>query len=111
VDAGRAWKLGTVRRALLAGVVLSAFSVAFFAWNARHQRLEQQQAAEVKVAQATKKAASEVAVVARRKKEAESSARVQQLYDEINNLTRVNERVLRPGQKPRVAPVLTNVND
>jgi hypothetical protein len=87
-------------------VVLSALLILSIGWNAwnllrarnrRAEALAEAQAAQAKFAFAN----AEAARIQRREREAHTAARVQQLYDEINNLTQVGEKLSVPSEKTK----------
>jgi hypothetical protein len=103
MDFGGSQKLGAVNRSLLLVVPLSALLLAFIGWNVCHYRLDQEHRTDVlseerasKATVALAKEESDRANLKKRSRDAESNARIQQLYEEINNLTRVGEGVLLP---------------
>ena len=76
-------------------------------WNIRHYRLAEQQCLQVVAAEREARAeATRAEVEAKRAKlkkqaAAATDARVDQLYQEINNLTRMSEQFLLRNQSPR----------
>ena len=106
MDVRRAWKLGGANRAWMGFAAMGVLLLASVTWNVclyrsfAQLRAQGQGAAQVKgAAAASADMETESARLRRKAKEAENSRRIQQLYEEINHLTRVSEQVLvqRPG--------------
>jgi hypothetical protein len=113
--AGRAWKFGSVNRSVLLLIPVSALLLASVSWNVWQYRLDRDRRVQAKAAQRSTKAAvalvKEEANRARLRKQArdaESDARIQQLYKEINNLTRASEGILLPRETTRTIPSTTD---
>jgi hypothetical protein len=113
--AGRAWKFGTANRSVLLLIPVSALLLASVSWNVWQYRLDRDRRAQAKEAERSAKAAvalvKEEANRARLRKQArdaESDARIQQLYKEINNLTRASEGILLPRETTRTIPSTTD---
>jgi hypothetical protein len=114
MNAGRAWKFVAANRSLMIMIPISALLLASVSWNIRQYRLDQDRRM-----QTTTKEHSARAVVAlaneyadraklkREAREAESNARIQQLQQEIGNLTRVSERILLPDKTTKNVPATT----
>jgi hypothetical protein len=110
MDVERAPTLRAVNRSLLLVAPLGALLVASVGWNVWYYRLEQkrhvQALAEERASKAAVALAKEEAVRAKRKRQmrdAKSAGRIQQLYEEISDLTRVGEESLPPGKRARSA--------
>jgi hypothetical protein len=111
----RAWRLCASSRSLRFLIPASFLLLAFASWNVWHYRLERSQLAQAKQAERASKAAaasaSEEALRAestRRANDARSGDRIQELYDEINQLTHLSERVLLPNEAARGTPAAKN---
>jgi hypothetical protein len=94
-------KFGVSNRSLMLVVPLCALLLASGIWNVRQYRLAHQQrlqtvAAEREAKAETARAEADAKLAKLKKKAAdiETGARVDQLYQEINNLTRMSEQVL-----------------
>jgi hypothetical protein len=94
-------KLGVSNRSWVLVIPLCALLLASGIWNVRQYRfVEEQRLRAVAAAQEARAAAARVEAEARRAKLkkkaalAETDARVGQLYQEINNLTRISEQFL-----------------
>jgi hypothetical protein len=118
MDLKRAQKFCVASRSLLYMIPLSILLLASFSWSVWQYRLDQERRAQAKVVErasmATAASAREQAVRAefsRRATDARSDTRVQQLYDEINQLTRLSERVLLDDQVARSAPAIPSGRD
>jgi hypothetical protein len=115
MDLNPSEQFGIASRSLPYVIPLSIMLLVFFGWNAWHYRLEQERRAHAKAAErasiAAAKLASEEATrteFKRRARNARSERRVEQLYDEINQLTRLSERVLLPDRVDRTTPATTS---
>ena len=97
-------KFHVSRRSLVMIIALAALLSASVFWNLRqHQLIEQKRLADQREEAARVKEETE-RTTARMKKKAEwaaSDARVQQLYQEISNLSQINERLV--SEPPRSA--------
>jgi hypothetical protein len=110
MDVGRAPTPRAVNRSLLLVAPLGALLVASVGWNVWYYRLEQkrqvQALAEVRASKAAEALAKEEEERAKRKRQlrdAKSAGRIQQLYEEISDLTRVGEESVSPGKRARSA--------
>jgi hypothetical protein len=105
-----AWKREASKRSLIVVVPLCVLLLASVIWNVRLYRLSEQHRLQVLAMkqQASAKAAKAVAEAERAKREkqaaAASNARVDQLYQEISNLTRMSEHVMLQSQIARSLP-------
>jgi hypothetical protein len=107
----RARQLCALNRSLFLVIPLSILLLASFGWNVWRYQLDQDQRAQAKHAERTKKAAAalaneeaERAQLRRKARYAQSDARIQQLYNEINHLTEVSEKTLLPNPAIGNAP-------
>jgi hypothetical protein len=107
MDVGSAWKLGASNRALWLVIPLCAVLLASATWNVRQYRTLQERRLQTEAADRAARAAAEQAEAeakrAQTEKKAEraaADARVQQLYEEINNLTRMSEQVMLRNPSP-----------
>jgi hypothetical protein len=107
----RAWQLCAANRSPQLVILLAILLLASIGWNVWHYQFEQEQRVLAKEVERARKAAAALAKeeaaradLDRRARYARSDARIQQLYDEINHLSRVSERVLLPN------PVLRSVS-
>ena len=114
MNAGRAWKFVAANRSLMIMIPISALLLASVNWNIRQYRLDQdrrmQTTTKERSARAVVALANEYADRAKLKREAreaESNARIQQLQQEIGNLTRVSERILLPDKTTKNVPATT----
>jgi hypothetical protein len=96
-----AWKLSVANRSLMLIIPLCVFALVSAIWNVRqYQFAERQRLRAIMVAQRAKVEAARVDAEAERGRldrqaaSARANARVDQLYQEINNLTRVSEQIL-----------------
>ena len=106
----RAGQFHAANRSLLLVIPLSILLLISVSWNVWHHRFDQDRLARAQAAECAGKAAAAFAreeanraVLKRRAKYEQSEARIRQLYDEINHLTRVSERGLLPDQAVRKA--------
>ncbi len=111
MDLKRAWTLCAASRSLRFLIPISILLLASVGWNVRYYQLDRERRAQAKEVERVTKAAAalareqaDLAQSQRRKRDAKSDARLQELYDEINQLTRLSERVLLPDQVPRTTP-------
>ena len=111
----RARQLLVVNRSSLLVIALLILLLASDGWNIWHDRHEQERLAQVKEVERASIAAAALAREHAERAEnrrlaidARSDTRVQQLYDEINQLTRLSERVLLPDQVNRPSSTLTS---
>jgi hypothetical protein len=111
MDLKRAWSLFAASRSLRFLIPMSVLLLVSIGWNVWHYRLDQERRVQAKEAERASKAAAmlvreqaELAESRRRARDAKSDARVQELYDEINQLTRLSERVLLPDRVTRATP-------
>jgi hypothetical protein len=118
MDLRRAWQLCAASRSLRFVIPMSILLLISLAWNARNYRLDQERRAQAKAAERASQAVAalarehaERAEFRRRGADARSDTRVQQLYDEINELTRLSERVLSPIPATRTTPATTSGQD
>jgi hypothetical protein len=119
MDLKRAWSLCAASRSLRFLIAVSVLLLISASWNLWHYRLDQDRRARAKAAERASEAAvalareqAELAESNRRAKDAKSDARVQQLYDEINQLTRLSERTLLPDQiLPATTPAASSNRD
>jgi len=111
MEVGGAWKFGVSNRSFVLVVPLCALLLASTIWNVRQYRLAEQQRLQVVAVEreARAKAARAEAEAERaklkRKAAIAAGARVDQLYHEINNLTRMSEQLLLRNQRLRSTPV------
>ncbi len=108
MDLKRAWALCAASRSLRFLIGVSVLLLISAGWNFWHYRLDQEQRARVEEAQRASATAAalareetELAESNRRARDAKADSRVQQLYDEINQLTKLSERILLPDQVTR----------
>jgi sensor histidine kinase regulating citrate/malate metabolism len=108
MDVERAPKFRALNRSLLIAALLSALLAASVGWNVWYYRLEQkrraQSHAEDRASKAAMALANEKAAQARlkrRSRDAKSADRIQQLYEEIDHLTRVGEESIPLGKSAR----------
>jgi hypothetical protein len=118
MDLRRAWQLCAASRSLRFVIPLSILLLVSFCWNMWYYRLDQERRAQAKAAEyastdtaALARKQAEHARFSRRATDLRSDTRVQQLYDEINQLTRLSERTLLPDQMARTAPATTSGQD
>jgi hypothetical protein len=118
MDLKRAQQFCVASRSLLSMIPLSILLLATFGWSVWHYRLDQERRAQAKATERASKAAAASAreqvaraEFRRRATDARSDTRVQQLYDEINQLTRLSERVLLDDQVARTAPATPSGQD
>jgi hypothetical protein len=114
MDAESTWKLVARNRTLLIVIPLFTLVLASVGWNARQYQHEQDRRARIKADERSARAADALAKeYAKRAKlekqvrDAKSSARIQQLQQEINDLTGVSERIWLRDQTTRTIPVIT----
>ena len=111
---GGAWKLAVSKRSLLLVIPLCVLLLASMVGNVRqYHRTERQRqravAAERKAAAKTAHTEAEVERAKLKRQSAlASSARIDQLYQEINNLTQMSERVLLRDRSLPTTPAVTN---
>jgi len=93
-------------------ILLCALLLASGIWNVRQYRFIEQQrlqalAVERKARAEAARAEAEAEQMKRKKKaaDAETGARVDRLYQEINNLSRMNEQILLRDRSPQGTPV------
>ena len=105
---GRCAQRGAASRFLIPISILLVISVG---WNVWTYQLDRKRHAEIgKVEYTSKNTAvlaakeAELTESKRQARDAKTDARVQQLYDEINQLTKLSERVLLPEQAIRATP-------
>jgi sensor histidine kinase regulating citrate/malate metabolism len=115
MDVERAPRSRAVNRSLLIAAPLSALLVASLGWNVWYFRLEQKRRMQAQAEERASKAAvalanekAEQARVKRQLRDAKSAGRIQQLYEEINHLTRVGEESLPLGKSARSANAATD---
>ena len=108
MDVERAPKFRALNRSLLIAALLSALLAASVGWNVWYYRLEQkrrtQAQAEERASKSAVSLANEKAAQARlkrRSRDAKSVDRIQQLYEEIDHLTRVGEESIPLGKSTR----------
>ncbi len=101
----RAVQVCATSRSLLVAISLSILALATIGWNVWHHRVEQQRIARAKTAEREREAAvasareqADRAERRRRAREARSDARIQELYNEINQLTQASERYVLSNQ-------------
>jgi hypothetical protein len=114
MDAGRAWKFVAANRSLLIVIPISALLLVSVSWNVRQYRLDQDRRGQATAKQHSARAAvalaneyADRAKLKRRARDAESNARIQELQQEIGDLTRVSERILLPDKTTKNAPATT----
>jgi len=112
MEVGGARKFVVSNRSLMLVIPLFALLLVSAIWNVRQYRLaEQQRLQAVAAAREARAEAARAEVEAERAKlktkaaDAATSARVDQLYREINNLTRMNEQVLLRDRNLQGTPV------
>jgi hypothetical protein len=105
MDLKRAWSLCAASRSLRFLIGVSVLLLMSASWNFWHYRLDQERRARAQEAQRASAAAAalareeaELVESNRRARDAKADARVQELYDEINQLTKLSERILLPDQ-------------
>jgi hypothetical protein len=110
MDVERVPRFHVVNRSLLIAAPLSALLVASVGWNVWYYRLEQKRRVQARAEERASKAATalanekaEQARLKRQLRDAKSANRIQQLYEEINHLTRVGEESLPLGKSTRSA--------
>ena len=118
MDLKRAWTLCAANRSLRFLIPMAALLLISVGWNIWSYQLDRKRAADtVKEEHASKIAAkqtSEQAALAaskRRAREAKTGARVQELYDEINQLTKLSEQALLHDQAIRATAKAANSSD
>jgi hypothetical protein len=119
MDLKRAWSLCAASRSLRFLIALSVLLLVSVGWNFWHYQLEQERRARVEEAKRASETAAalareqaELAESNKRARDSRSDARVQELYDEINQLTRLSERILLPDQISRAtAPTASGNRD
>jgi len=101
-------KFGVSNRSLMLVIPLCSLVLASGIWNVQQYQFTEQQrlkavavAREARVEAARAAAESERATLDRKAANAKADARVDQLYQEINNLTRMSEQVLLRDPRPR----------
>jgi hypothetical protein len=115
MDVKRAPRFRAVNRSLLITAPLSALLVASVGWNVWYYRLEQKRRVQAlaeerasKAAVALAKEEAEQARLKRQSRDAKSAGRIQQLYEEINQLSRVGEESLPLGKSARSTNAVTD---
>ena len=115
MDLKRAWKLCAANRSLrflIPMAVLLLISVGWNIWNYQLNRKQQAEAVKEehpsKIVRTPITAEAKLAESKRRARDAKTDARVQQLYDEINQLTKLSERVILHDQVTRATPPAGN---
>ena len=115
MDGRRAWKFVAANRSLMIVIPMSALLLASLSWNVWQHRLDRDRREQAKAKERSATAAvalareyADRAQLKRQARDAESDARLQQLYQEINNLTRVSERILLPNEPSGRAPATTD---
>jgi hypothetical protein len=110
MDVGKSPTLLAMNRSLLVVAPLGALLAASVGWNVWYYRLEQKRHAQAlaeerasRAAVALAKEEAEQVKLKRQLRDAKSAGRIQQLYEEISDLTRVGEESLPPGKKARNA--------
>ena len=110
MDVERAPSVRAVNRSLLIAIPLLALLAASVGWNVWYYRLEQKRRMQAQAEERASKAAvalanekAEQARLKRQLKDSKSADRIQQLYEEINHLSRVGEQPLPLGKKARSA--------
>ncbi len=104
MDAARACEVRVAaNRLLLIVIPLSALLAVSVGWNVQHHRTDRDRSARAKAQDRASRAADALAKeyadrakLKRQARETQSNARIQQLQQEIDNLTRVTERILLP---------------
>lgn len=116
MDAGRAWKFVAANRSLMIVIPISALLLASVSWNVRQYRLDQDRRVQATTKEHSARAAvalaneyADRAKLKRRARDAESNARIQELQQEIGDLTRVSERILLPDKTTKNAPATTKM--
>jgi hypothetical protein len=111
----RAQRLFATSRPLPFVIPLLLLLLASLGWNLWHYQFDQERRARANAAEQASIATTalarkkvERAEFSRRAKDARSDARVQQLYDEINQLSRLSEQVLLPDQVDPTTSVTTS---
>jgi hypothetical protein len=114
MDARRAWKFVAANRSFMIAIPISAMLLASLSWNVWQYRLDRDRREKAKAKERSANAAvalareyADRAKLIKQARDAESDARIQQLYQEINNLTRVSERILLPNETTGRAPATT----
>lgn len=114
----RAVQVCATSRSLLVAISLSILALATVGWNVWHHQVEQQRIAQAKAAEREREAAvasaretADRAEFKRRAREARSDARVQELYNEINQLTEASERYVLPDQAAKPDSTSAKVPD
>ena len=115
MDRNRAPRLCAANRSLLALIPVSILLVISLGWNIWHHRLDHEERTRASEREHAEKAVAalareeaDLAKLKRRKKAAKSDARIQELYKEIDHLTRVSEKVILPHQAARKTDGTTN---
>jgi hypothetical protein len=111
MDLRRAWLLFAASRSLQFLVPMSVLLLASIGWNIWHYGLDRERRAQAKEVEGASKAVAalareqaELAESKRRVWDAKTDTRVQQLYDEINQLSKLSDRVLLRDQRIRATP-------
>ena len=102
MDVGGAWMVRVSSRSLVMIIALVTALVGSVFWNLRQHGLIEQKRMAAQQEEGARTEAEAKRVAARIKKNAEwaaSDARVQQLYREIENLTRINDQALSQPQR------------
>jgi hypothetical protein len=114
MDAGRAWKFVAANRSLMIVIPIFALLLASVSWNVWQYGLDRDRRAQTQAKERSAKATVALAKeyvdrakLKRQARDAESNARIQQLYQEINNLTRTSERIVLPIETTQSAPATT----
>ena len=110
--AERAWAFASANRSLMIVIPISALLLASVSWNIWQYRLDRDRRAQTKAKERSTKAAVALSQeyanrekLKRQARDAESNARIQQLYQEIHNLTRVSEGIMYPDETRKSARV------
>jgi hypothetical protein len=111
MDLKRAWMLFAANRSLRFLIPMVLLLLISIGWNIRSYQLDRKQHAdtvkEEHSAKVTTRVTTDQAKLAeskRRARDAKTDARVQELYDEINQLTKLSERVLLQDPAIRATP-------
>jgi exopolysaccharide biosynthesis protein len=111
MDLKRAWTLCTASRSSWFLILMSVLLLFSVVWNVWHYQLDRKRRVETeKVERTSKISAALTAEQAklteskRRARDVKTEARVQELYDEINQLTKLSERALLRDRTIRVVP-------
>jgi hypothetical protein len=101
MEDGRVRKFGVLNRSLMLVIPLGGLLLASAIWNVRQYRLVEQQrlraaaaARDARAAAIRAEAEAEQVKLKKKAANAEMDARVSQLYQEINALTRMSEQIL-----------------